>query len=126
MKTFFFNKYLVLLNADYIMHGAMKSRMKGEYTLRVRKFLNSKLNCGNVFKGINNWAVEKWTKNELADLDHNSSKLLTMHGALRPKCINVCINQAEKEGVDCLVSTKLLALKKGILIYMSTRARSAS
>lgn len=69
---------------------------------------------------------KKWTKNELADLDHNSSKLLTMHGALHPKCINVCINQAEKEGVDCLVSTKLLALKKGILIYMSTRARSAS
>lgn len=119
MKTFFY-KYLVLLNADCIMRGAMKSRMKGGYTLRERKILNSKLNCGNVFKGINNWVVEKWTKNELADLDHKTSKLLTKHGALHPKCINVCINQAEKEGVDCLVSTKLLTLKKGILIYMST------
>ena len=42
MKTFFY-KYLVLLNADCIMHGAMKSRMKGGYTLRVRKILNSNL-----------------------------------------------------------------------------------
>jgi len=108
------------------MHGAMKSRMKGEYTLRARKFFNSKLNCGNVFKGINNWVVEKCTKNELADLDHKTGKLLTMRGALHPKCIKVCINQAEKEGVNCLVSTKLLTRKKGILIYMSTRARSAS
>lgn len=97
MKTFY--KYLVLLNADYIMHGAMKSRMKGAYTLRVKKFLNSKLNCGNVFKGINNWVVEKWTKNELTDLNHKTSRLLTMHGVLHLKCINVCINQAEKDSV---------------------------
>ena len=41
------------------MHGAMKSKMKGEYTLRVKEFLTSKLNCGNVFKDINNWVVEK-------------------------------------------------------------------
>ena len=53
-------------------------------------------------------------------MNHKTSKLLTKHGALHPKCINVCINQAEKEGVDCLVSTKLLTLKKGILIDMST------
>lgn len=81
------------------MHGAMKSRMKGAFSLRVKKFLNSKLNCGNVFKGINNWVVEKWTKNELTDLDHKTRRLLAMHGALHLKCIDVCINQAEKEGV---------------------------
>ena len=54
-------KCLGLLDPDDIMHRAMKSRMKGEYTLTVRKIFNSKLNCGNVFKGINSWVVEQWT-----------------------------------------------------------------
>ena len=75
---------MVLFDADYIMHGAMKSRMKGEYTLRVKKFLTSKLNCGNVFKDINNWVVEKMDENELTDVYHKTSRLLTMHDALHP------------------------------------------
>ena len=35
----------------------MKEKMKGEYLRRVLKVLETKLNNGNIIKGINTWAV---------------------------------------------------------------------
>ena len=105
-------KYLALLEADDIMHDEVKRSMKKEYIRRVKKTLSSKLNAGNVIKAINGWAVSllrysggivNWTKSELAELDRNTRKLLTIHGALHPRS-NVSrlylYYQEEKEGVD--------------------------
>ena len=50
-------KYLGVLEADEVMVNEMKDKVKKEYYRRVRKVLETKLNSGNVFKGINAWAV---------------------------------------------------------------------
>ena len=65
-----------------------------EYKRRVRKILETKLNAGNLIKGINTWAVSllrysaaflDWTKFEMKQLDRQTRKLMTMHNALHPK-----------------------------------------
>ena len=50
-------KYLGILQADQIRSTEMKKMVKGEYRRRVRKVLETKLNGGNIIKGINTWAV---------------------------------------------------------------------
>ena len=65
-----------------------------EYKRRVRKILETKLNAGNLIKGINTWAVWllrysaaflDWKKFEMEQLDRQTRKLMTMHNALHPK-----------------------------------------
>ena len=87
-------KYLGMLQADQIRHQEVKDKVTKEYKRRVRKILETKLNAGNLIKGINTWAVSllrysaafmDWTKFEMEQLDRQTRKLMTMYNALHPK-----------------------------------------
>ena len=87
-------KYLGILQTDRIWHKEMKIEVGREYKRRVRKLLETKLNGGNLVKGINTWAISllrysaaflDWTKAEVEQLDRRTRKLMTMHNALHPK-----------------------------------------
>ena len=56
--------------------------------------MKSKLNCGNLVRGVNAWAISllrysaafvSWRKSELQAIDTKYRKLFTMYGALHPK-----------------------------------------
>ena len=51
------NKCLGILEADTIKQVEMKDKIQKEYLRRTRKLLETKLNCRNLIKGINTWAV---------------------------------------------------------------------
>ena len=87
-------KYLGVLQADEVQEKEMKEKVGSEYKRRVRKILETKLNGGNVIKGINTWAIPvlrysaaflNWTKAELQEMDRRTRKLLTMHNGLHPR-----------------------------------------
>ena len=59
----------------------MKLNVSKEYNRRLRKVLTSKLNGGNLVRGVNTWAVSllrysaafvSWTKNKLQTTDRNT------------------------------------------------------
>ena len=84
----------------------MKEKVKAEYLRRVCKILETKLNDGNIIKGINTWAVSllrysaafiDWNCAELPQLDRRSRKLMATHNTLHPKS-NVDLYIPEKEG----------------------------
>ena len=86
-------RYLGIMQADQILYTEMKEKVKTEYLRRVRKVLETKLNGGNIIKGINIWAsllrysaaFIDWNCTELTQLDRRTRKLMTMHNALHPK-----------------------------------------
>ena len=87
-------KYLGILQVDDIKHKQIKKKTLSEYNKQVRKILKSKLNGGNIFKAINNWAVPvirytaeiiDWTQAELEDLDRKTRKLMSVYHALHPQ-----------------------------------------
>ena len=58
-----------------------------EYIRRLRKVLKSKLNGGNLVRGVNTWEVSllrysaafvSWRKNELQAIDRKTRKLFTI------------------------------------------------
>ena len=72
----------------------MKLNVLEEYIGRLRKALKSKLNCGNLARGVNTWVVSllkysaafaSWRKSELQAIDRKTRKLFTIYGALHPK-----------------------------------------
>ena len=72
----------------------MKLNVSKEYIRRLRKVLKSKLNGGNLVRGVNTWAVlliryaaafVSWRKSELQAIDTKTRKLFTTYGALHPK-----------------------------------------
>ena len=46
-----------IIQAYQIQYMEIKEKVKTEYLRRVRKVLETKLNGGNIIKGINIWAV---------------------------------------------------------------------
>ena len=50
-------KYLGILEADKFLEEKMKLNVSKEYIRRLRKFLKSKVNGGNLVRGVNAWAV---------------------------------------------------------------------
>ena len=65
-----------------------------EYIGRIRKVLKSKLNGGNLVRGVNTWTVSlvrysaafvSWRKSELQAIDRKTRKLFTIYGELQPK-----------------------------------------
>ena len=77
-------KNLGILEADKFLEEKMKSNVSKEYIRRLRKFLKSKLNGGNLVRGINTWAVSllrysaafvSWRKSELQAIDTKTRKL---------------------------------------------------
>ena len=72
----------------------MKLNVSKEYIRRLRKVLKSKLNGGNLVRGVNTWAVSllrysavfvSWRKSELQAIERKTKKLLTIYRALHPK-----------------------------------------
>ena len=73
----------------------MKLKVSKEHFKRLKKYLKSKLNGGNLVQGVNTWAVSllrysaafiSWRKCELQAIDRKTRKLFTIYGGLHPKC----------------------------------------
>ena len=106
-------KYLGILEADTIKQVEMKDKIQKEYLRRTRKLFETKLNCRNLIKGINSWAVPlvrysgpflKWTRDELKQMDQRTRKLMTMHMALHSRDDVDWLYVSRKEGGRGLVS----------------------
>ena len=72
----------------------MKLNVSKEYIRRLRKVLKSKLNGGNLVRGVNTLAVSllrysaafvSWGKSELQAIDRKTRRLFTIYRALYPK-----------------------------------------
>ena len=50
-------KYLGILQADIFLEEKMKLNVSKEYIRKLRKVLKSKLNGGNLVRGVNTWTV---------------------------------------------------------------------
>ena len=50
-------KYLGILEADKFLVEKVKLHVSKEYIRRLRKILKSKLNSGNLVRGVNTWAI---------------------------------------------------------------------
>ena len=48
-------KYLRILNADKFLEESLKLNVSKEYIIRLRKVSKSKLNGGNLVRGVNTW-----------------------------------------------------------------------
>ena len=108
-------KYLGILEADKFLEEKMKLNVSKEYIRRLRKVLKSKLNGGNLVRGVNTWAVSllrysaafvSWRKNELEAIDRKTRKLFTIYGALHPKSDVDRLYIPRKEGGRRLISIK--------------------
>ena len=106
-------KYLGILEADKFLEENMKGNVSKEYIRRLRKVLKSKLNGGNLVRGVNTWAVFlirysaailNWRKSELQAIDRKTRKLFTMYGALHPKSYVDRLYIPRKEGGRGLIS----------------------
>ena len=93
----------------------MKLNVSKEYIRKLRNALKSKLNGGNLVRGVNTWAVSllrysaafvSWRKSELQAIDRKTRKLFTMYGALHPKSDVDRLYIPRKEGGRGLISTE--------------------
>ena len=123
-------KYLGILEADEFLDEKMKLNVLKEYIRRLRKVLKSKLNGGDLVRGVNTWAVSllryseafvSWRKSELQAIDRKTRKLFTIYGALHPKSDIDRLYIPRKEGQRGLISIEdcvELAIRvwKGIFI----------
>ena len=87
-------KYLGILEGDKFLEEKMNLIVLKEYLRRLRKVLKSKLNGGNLVRGVNTLAVSllrysaafvSCRKTELQAIDRKTRKLFTIYGALNPK-----------------------------------------
>ena len=87
-------KYLGILEFDSILTEEMKKKIQETYFKRMKLLLKSKLNSRNLFLAINSWAVAvvryaaciiQWNKEEIAEMERKTRKLLTIYGAFHPK-----------------------------------------
>ena len=82
---------------------------------RLRKVLKSKLNVGNLVRGVNTWAVSllrysaafvSWRKSELQAMDRKTRKLFIIYRALHLKSDVGRLYIPRKEGGRGLISIK--------------------
>ena len=108
-------KYLGILEADTFSEQKMKLNVSKEYIRRLRKVLKSKLNGGNLVRGVNAWAVSllrysaafvSLRKSELQAIDRKTRKLFTTYGALHPNSDVDRLYIPRKEGGRSLISIK--------------------
>ena len=106
-------KYLGILEEDKFLEEKMKLIVSKEYIRRLRKVLKSKLNGGNLVRGVNTWAVSllkylaafvSWRKSELEGIDRKTRKWFTIYGALHPKSDVDRLYIPRKEGGRGLIS----------------------
>ena len=106
-------KYLGILEGDKFLEEKLKLNVSKEFIRRLRKVLKSKLNGGNLVRGVNTWAVSllrysaafvSWRKSELQAIDRKTRKLLTVYGASHPKSDVDRLHIPRKEGGRGLIS----------------------
>ena len=106
-------QYLGILESDKFLEEKMKLIVSKEYIRRIRKVLKSKLNSGNLVRGVNTWAVSllrysaafvSWRKSELQVIYRKIRKLFTIHGVLHPKSDVDRLYVPRKEGGIGLIS----------------------
>jgi len=87
-------KYLGVDEGDGIDNISMKSKIKDEYTRRVRQICKTQLNSKNRFNAISALAIPvvsygfgivDWRESEIQELDRTTRKILTKAGAHHPK-----------------------------------------
>ena len=87
-------KYLRILEVDKFLEEKIKLNVSKEYIRRLRKVLKSKMNGGNLVRGVNTLVVSllryspafvSWRKSELHAIDRETKKLFTVYEALHPK-----------------------------------------
>ena len=109
------SKYLGILEADNFLEEKMKLNVSKEYIRRLRKVLKSKLNGGNLVRGVNTWVVSllrysaafvSWRRSELQAIDRKTRKLFTIYGALSPKSDVDRLYTPRKEGGRGLISVE--------------------
>ena len=95
------------MEANQVLSGQMKERLRKEYKRRVKKILKSKLNGGNTITAINAWAVSMmrcaapfvdWRKDELKEIDRDTRKMMNMYRALHPRDSVARLYLPRKEG----------------------------
>ena len=91
----------------------MKLTVSKECIRKLRKVLKSKLNGGNLVRGVNTWVVSllrysaaffSWRKSELQAIFRKTKKLFTIYGALHPKSDVERLYIPRKEGGRGLIS----------------------
>ena len=107
--------YLGILEADKFLEEKMKLNVSKEYIRRLRKVLKSKLNGGNLVRGVNACTVSllrysatfvSWRKSELEAIDRKTRKLFTIYRALHPKSDVDRLYIPRKEGGRGFISIK--------------------
>ena len=108
-------KYLGVLQTDGMMTKEMKKKVRDEYFRRLKLLLKSQLYAGNLIAGINAWAIGivrytagvlEWTKKELKQMDIQTRKTLTMHGAFHRNSSVDRLYLKRKEGGRGLISVE--------------------
>ena len=108
-------KYLGILETDKFLEEKLKLNVSKEYIRTLRKAFKSKLNGGNLVRGVNTWVVSllrysaafvTWRKSELQAIDRKTRKLFTIYGALHPESDVDRLYIARKEGGRGLISTE--------------------
>ena len=108
-------KYLGILKAYQFLEEKMKLNVSKEYIRKLRKVLKSKLNGGNLVRGVNAWAVSllrysvafvSWRKSEQQAIDRKTRKLFTIYGALHPKSDVDRLYIPRREGGRSFISTE--------------------
>ena len=106
-------KYLGVMEANQVLSGQMKERLRKEYKRRVKKILKSKLNGGSTITAINTWAVSMmryaapfvdWRKDELKEIDRGTRKMMNMYRVLHPRDSVARLYLPRKEGGRGLVA----------------------
>ena len=105
--------YLRIFEADKFLEEKMKLNVSKEYIRRLKNVLKSKLNGGNLVRGVNTWAVSlirysaafvSWRKSELQAIDRKTREMFTMYKALHPKSDVDRLYIPTKEGGRGLIS----------------------
>ena len=107
----------------------MKLNVSKEYIRKLRKVLRSKLNGGNLVRGINTQAVSllryltafvSWRESKLQAIDRKTRRLFTIYRALHPKSDVDRLYIPRKEGGRRLISIEDSAelVIKGLEVYV--------
>ena len=87
-------KHLQILEAGKFLEETMRLNVSMEYIRRLRKVLKSKLNAGNLIRGVDFLAISlltysagfvSWKKSELQAIDRKTRQLFTLYGRLHRK-----------------------------------------
>ena len=122
-------KYLGILEADKFLEEKKKLNVLKECIRKLRKVLKSKLNGGNLVRGVNTWVVSllrysaafvSWKKSELQAINRKTRKLFTIYGALHPMSDVDKLYIPRKEGGRGLVSTEdcVELATRGLEVYV--------